>query len=183
MNHQTLEIINYSLKFGEIPSCLKTSIVVPISKVTNSIKSEDKRAINTLSVFDNIMEKSVKTQLENYFEDNKLLIEEQHGFRRNHSCETSLNVIINQWKADIDSGKIIIIVSIDFKRAFETISRSLFLQKCRKYGFTIKALKWFENYFENRTQKTKIENVTSSELNNDIGIKEQCCHASYSLFI
>ena len=63
-------------------------------------------------------------------------------------------------------------MSIDFKRAFETVSRSMFLQKCQKYGFTNQALKWFENYFDNRKQKTKIENLTSSELNNDIGIPQ-----------
>ena len=175
-----LEIFNKSITTCVIPKYFKISTVIPIPKVQSSIKCEDKRAINTLPVLNSILEKIVKNQIVDYFEDNNLLIDEQHGFRKNHSCETALNIIINEWKKEVDSGKFIIVVSIDFKRAFETISRDLFLKKCQKYGFSDCALKWFDNYLKTESRKPKwtIIHQTKSKISS-ASPKGQSCHAFY----
>lgn len=144
-------MINFSLKNGCVPKQFKISTVVPIPKVKNSIKCEDKRPINKLPICDKILEKIVKNQIDEYLENNQILNEKQSGFRKKHSCETSLNCELLSWKQHIENNKIVILVSLDLKRAFETIDRDLFVKKCARYGFDENAIKWFKSYLSDRT--------------------------------
>ena len=45
-----------------------------------------------------ILEKVVKEQLEAYIEKHKILTRYQSGFRKNFSCQTTVNFEINKWK-------------------------------------------------------------------------------------
>jgi Reverse transcriptase (RNA-dependent DNA polymerase) len=127
---------------------------------------------NKLPVCDKILEKAVKVQLEEYLENNKIFNEKQSGFRKNHSCETSLNCDIVNWKQKMEENKIVVLVSIDLKRAFETIDRDLFLKKCVRYGFDEKSADWFKSYLSDRTQQTKIGDSISEALDIGIGIPQ-----------
>lgn len=66
----------------------------------------------------------------------------------------------------------IIAVFLDFKRAFETIDRRLLLAKLAKMGVTGIELSWFENYLSNRRQRTKFNDVVSSEREVRIGLPQ-----------
>lgn len=61
-----------------------------------------------------------KNQVLKHIEENKILREEQSGFRRGFSCETALQDTLIEWRVEMDESKIIGVVFIDFKRAFET---------------------------------------------------------------
>jgi hypothetical protein len=70
----------------------------------------------------------LNNQLSQYIENNSILIPQQSGFRRNHSCETSLSLVLKQWKELVDQNKVIISVFLDLKSAFEAIDRQILLQ-------------------------------------------------------
>jgi hypothetical protein len=129
-----LDIINQSFDVAVFPSAFKTSTVIPIQKVPKTIKSEEFRLINMLSVYEKAIECIVKEQLSAFFEENNVLIEQQSGFRKSHSSETSLNLVLTQWKEEIDQGKVVVGVLLDLKRAFETIYRNLLLGKFEREG-------------------------------------------------
>lgn len=93
-------------------------MVVVLEKVINASKPADFRPVNMLSTFEKIMESVVKEQLLNHITDNDILIPEQSGYRKSHSCETALNYAIADWKCEIDSKIVILALFIDFKRAF-----------------------------------------------------------------
>ena len=48
-----------------------------------------------------------------------------------------------------------IAVSIDLKKAFDTINHSILLHKLSVYGIRDRALSWFTTYIKNRCQKVK----------------------------
>jgi hypothetical protein len=50
----------------------------------------------------------------------------------------------------------LVTISLDFKRAFESIKISLFLDIMELYGIRETELEWFTDYFSNRKQKVKI---------------------------
>lgn len=56
------------------------------------------------------------------------------GFRAGHLCEGLVVYIVNEWIRNIDQGKIILAVFVDFKRAFDTIDIKLLLGKLREIG-------------------------------------------------
>lgn len=69
-----------------------------------------------LPIIEKIIESTVKKQLMEYIEKNDILIEEQSGFRKNHSCETALNLMISNWMNEIQDQKVIVARFLDFKR-------------------------------------------------------------------
>jgi Reverse transcriptase (RNA-dependent DNA polymerase) len=58
-------------------------------------------------------------------------------------------------------NKYIVAVFLDLKRAFETIDRDILLQKLYHYGIQGKVLEWLRDYLSNRTQVTRINDVSS----------------------
>lgn len=146
--------------------------MVPIPKIAGTRNAEEFRPINTLPVDEKILETVVKRQLVSFVEENKLLHEAQSGFRDKHSCETALNLAIAVWKEEMNAGKIIVIVFLDLKRAFETIDRALLLQKLKAMGVEGVELKWFENYVSGRRQQTKFNDDVSPARPIDIGVPQ-----------
>lgn len=79
-----LEIIfNQTLKEGLVPDSFKNALVVPLYK-GNGHKTNitNYRPISLLNVFSKIFEKTIKTRLLNYLEENNLLPTSQFGFRK-----------------------------------------------------------------------------------------------------
>ena len=56
------------------------------------------RGISILQVIEKLFERVLCSQITSHFESNSLFVNQQHGFRTNHSCETALNSIIDNWK-------------------------------------------------------------------------------------
>jgi hypothetical protein len=83
------------------------------------------------------------------------LINEQSGFRENHPCESSLNLVLTSWKEDIQNNKIIVGVFLDLKRAFETLERAILLKLMQGEGVNNEEQAWFQDYFTGRRQKTQ----------------------------
>lgn len=167
-----LNFINTSLQYGNFPTELKVSTIVPIPKIQNATEMSDYRPINTLPDIEKLLELSVYDQVVDYFQMNNLFIGNQSGFRKKHSCETAVQLSISKWKQIIDEGNFIVAVFIDFKRAFETIDREILINKLKYYGINGTVLKWFQQYILDRQQVTKIGNSISNALNNSIGVPQ-----------
>jgi len=166
------KLINDILLTGVFPNIYKISTVIPIEKVKNTIKCEDFRPINMLTIEEKILEQIVKVQLLKYIEDQNILCSQQSGFRSKYSCETALNLAIDGWKGELQLKKIIAVVFLDLKRAFETIDRNRLLQKLHKIGIRGVALKLFKSYLTNRSQRCRYEGDISQDKPNDLGVPQ-----------
>lgn len=166
-----LDIINKSLETGVFPEKWKESVITPVQKVEKTKKCEEYRPINALGTCEKILEKVVKNQLEGYMEQNKYLYKHQSGFRKGFSCETAVNYIVNRWKYREKNNKIMALF-LDLKRAFETIDREILLKKLYNYGVKDTEFKWFKSYMTNRKQRTKVNNIKSSKINNEYGVPQ-----------
>jgi hypothetical protein len=96
---------------------------------------------NMLPKHEKLLETVVKIQLEEHFETNNLFNDEQSGFRKNHSCETALDLIIANWTMDSEQKNSI----VDFKRTFETIIREILIKKFEIFGVKGKELQWLQS--------------------------------------
>lgn len=166
------DIINLSFSTGIFPPMLKESIIVPIQKVNGTKKIEEYRPINTLPCVEKVLEKVAYKQLCIFFEDNNIICMEQSGFRSGHSCESALNYVIDDWKNALGNQESIITVFLDFQKAFETIERSLLINKLRMYGLGQTPIRWMLSYLNDRTQRVKINNKLSDALLNNIGVPQ-----------
>ncbi|CAL1671997.1 unnamed protein product [Lasius platythorax] len=166
------EVLNKSLEEGMFPTGWKEAIVVPIPKVRGTIKVEEFRPINKLPVYEKVLEIVVYKQLIEYLEKNNLLKECQSGFRARHSCETVLQCIISEWKREIAEGKMIGVVFLDLRRAFEVVNRKILISKLEGYGLKESVLNWFKSYLDNRTQRVKFNGILSPPVNVDVGVPQ-----------
>lgn len=156
------DLINKIISTGFIPLPFKDGRITAVLKKRNPKGYGDVRPITILSITEKIMEKTVETQLRKFIEEENILHKYQFGFRNKHNTELAINVILEKWTNEMEAGKVIAVLLLDMKRAFETLSHSKLLKKlqcfCSKDDMTYA---WFENYLINRRQIVIMNNARS----------------------
>ena len=77
--------------------------------------------------------------------------EAQHGFRNKHSTITNLIELLNDITKQLDNRNNVDLISIDFSKAFDTISHNKLIYKLPKYYIDKKTLRWVKEFLNNRT--------------------------------
>jgi hypothetical protein len=167
-----LNVINTVIAEQTFPECWKIAMVVPIPKVINSKDPNNYRPINILPLFEKILEIVMSMQITKYIEENRILCTEQSGFRKSHSCESTIQSVISKWRQYADEGLFTVAAFLDFKRAFETIDRERLLDKLVKYGFKEESTKLIRSFLTERKQYVHVNNKKSSSIDINIGVPQ-----------
>ena len=72
----------------------------------------------------------------NFIDANKILYEYQFGFRKSHSTNHAIISLVEKVNNAMDSGKILIGVFLDLRKAFNTVDHCILLDKLYKYGIS-----------------------------------------------
>lgn len=166
------QIINESLMNGVFPDDWKTATITPIPKISNTMKANEFRPINSMPNEEKILECVVKEQLMKFLETNNIITENQSAYRSKHSCESALNFMISNFKEAKERGETVIAIFLDLKRAFETVDRQRMAKKLENIGINNTELHWFESYMTNRKQIVKYKNEKSEEMIVPIGLAQ-----------
>ena len=145
-----MHIINLSLESGMVPHFYKLVKVLPIYKADRHNVFSNYHPISLLSVFSKILEKAACSQILSYFVVNKLLYQHQYGFRLGHSTEHALLQFTENIFSALNQNQYNISVFIDLKKAFDTVSHSIPLQKSDYYGIRCSTLDWVRSYLADR---------------------------------
>ena len=154
-------ICNQSIAKSVFPSKWKEAKVTPLFKNGPLEDVNNYRPISILPVLSKVLEKHVHESFYDYLHAFQLLHKTQSGFRSQHSCETALVNMIDSWLNAIDNGKMIGVVLVDFKKAFDLVDHRILLNKLEIYGIKDDALSWFDTYLTNRKQQVSINNCQS----------------------
>ena len=68
-------------------------------------------------------------RLMKFIEKNKILSQNQYGFRENRSTELAISELTNKITKAIDQGEYTIGIFLDLSKAFDTISHKILIQK------------------------------------------------------
>ena len=74
-----------------------------------------------LSAVAKILERLISDQLYKYLETQSILSQQQAGFRKNYSTQTSLLETTNKWLINMDKGYLNGVVFLDLKKAFDCV--------------------------------------------------------------
>jgi hypothetical protein len=165
-------LINESYKKGIFPDILKISKIIPLHKSGDKSKTENYRPIALLPNLSKIFEETLRTRIEKFLEKHNLIIEEQFGFRKNHSTCDAIRNLTDYIYDKLDNNKKVLTIFIDLKKAFDTICHTTLLNKLYKIGIRGNFLDVLRNYLENRQQKTYINNETSDKLQVKYGLPQ-----------
>ena len=155
-------ILNMSMSQGLFPAELKIANVLPLYKTDDCMVFNNYRPVSILCMLSKVFEKVMYSRLIDFLEENKILIVNQFGFRKNHSSYMALMVLIDKLTKALENGDYVIGMFLDFSKAFDTVNHQILLEKLEYYGIRGSALAWFESYLADRQQYVTCNGVKSS---------------------
>ena len=158
-NHLT-KICNDSKTEQIFPESLKFADVIPIHKKDDRTNKENYLPVSLLPIVSKLLERDMYNQVNSYIE--KHLSPYLFGFRKGHSTEQCLNIMLEHWKKALDNKKYVGAVLTDLSKAFDCLNHELLIAKLNAYGFEVSALNHIYNYLSKRNQRTKIMSSNSS---------------------
>ena len=147
-------LINQSINTGIFPKLLKISKVCPVYKDGEKKLFSNYRPISLLPSFSKVYEKVIFSRMISFITKKSILIENQYGFRENHSSYMALLDLQDKITSALDKQKFALGIFVDLQKAFDTVNHSILLEKLSHYGFRGVPLKWLSSYLSNRTQFT-----------------------------
>ena len=88
-----------------------------------------------------------------------LLSKFQCGFRKGYGAQDCLLAMLENWKNEVDKGKVFGALLTDLPKAFDCLSHELIIAKLNACRFSLSALKLVHNYLSKRQQRTKNQPV------------------------
>ena len=155
-------IFNKSLSQGVVPKNLKCSLISPVYKSEDKSLVSNYRPVSVLSCFSKILEKLMFKRLMSFIDKQKILYQDQFGFRKNHSTEMAIISLTQKITEAIENKKFTIGIFLDLSKAFDTVDHSILLDKLEYYGIRGITLKWFKSYLSDRKQIVKFYEYRSS---------------------
>ena len=161
-----------SLQTTIFPDDWNLAKVTPVFKDGNKNDCGNYRPISVISVVAKIFEKLVYQQLKSFMTINYILLEQQSGFRAQHSAETTLLSSTNEWLYNMDKGLFTGVLFLDLKKAFDTVDHMILLAKLETYGIQGNSLEWFKYYLKDRKQVCSVNGKVSAAKNIKCGVPQ-----------
>ena len=117
------------------------------------------RPVSMLPNLSKVFERYIHNQIDQFFD--KVLSKHQCGFRKGHSAQPSLIVLLEKWKESADLGHVFRALLTDLSKAFDCLPHNL-IAKLNAYGFNNKAVRFVYDYLTSCKQRTKISDTYSS---------------------
>ena len=106
-----------------------------------------------------------KGDIQHAFVHNQLITEKQWAYRRGYSAELLLVHLTEIWRRALDSGNVVAVAFVDFRKAFDSVSEEILVKKLEyNFGITGVLLDWIKDYLSGRMQFTVLNGVKSDML-------------------
>ena len=133
--------------------------------------SKVSRTITKLPFLFKQVERVVASRLSKHTAQFNLSVPFQSAYKGNHSFETALLKVQNDFLQAMDNQKVGVLILLDLSTAFDTLNHTLLLKSLtNELGLSGKALAWFRSYLEGRFQQVKIGRQCSSKHKVDYGV-------------
>ena len=150
-----------SFCLGEIPEEYKMQQIVPLHKKGSKANAANYRPIALTSHVIKIFERVLRNKLMDYLEQNKIINNNQHGFRKGHSCLSQLlshtTFILDQ----MNQGNDVDTIYVDYSKAFDKVDHGILLKKLKLYGIEGKYHAWLSNFLQERKQFVCVKDSVS----------------------
>ena len=159
-------LFNTFIETSRFPDSWKVARVTPIFKEGDKAEKSNYRPISVLPVISRLFEKLVTNQLyQNMIMDTFQLANPAFCafIQQSHACLKILTT------GKMDLGKLVGLVFIDLKKAFDTVDHNILCIKPELYGVQQRELSWFKSYLSNRKQFCRVNGVDSKICGIEVG--------------
>ena len=155
------------------PKIWKHAIIVPIAKRGKDPSNPvNYRPISLTSCLCKLLEKMVNYRLNWYLRKNKVLSPTQFGSQAEHSTLDSLSHLENYIRREFERKQITAAVFFDIEKAYDTTWRYSILRALHQNGFRGHLPYFIQNFIENRTFQTRVDNVYSDIFTLECGVPQ-----------
>ena len=156
------------------PDLWKLANVTPIHKKEDKQLVKNYRPISLLPICGKIFEKIIFNSLYSYLNVNKLLTENQSGFRPGDSTTNQLLYLVSEIHDAFEDSKSLEVraVFLDISKAFDKVWHEGLIFKLKQNGVSGKLLKLFESYLHNRKQRVMINGSYSEYADIQSGVPQ-----------
>ncbi|KAM7379021.1 hypothetical protein PAMP_017842 [Pampus punctatissimus] len=176
-------IFNMSLAQAAVPSCFKTTSIVPVPKHSTAASLNDYRPVALTPIIMKCFERLVLAQLKSCLPPT--LDPLQFAYRQNRSTEDAISTALHLALSHLDNNNSYVrMLFIDFSSAFNTIIPSKLVSKLCDLGINTSLCNWILDFLTNRPQYVKLDGHISSTLTLNTGVPQGCVLSPllYSLF-
>ena len=130
------------------------------------------RPISLLPIFGKNFERIIYNNIFEYLTTNKLISDNQSGFKPGDSCVNQLLSITHEIYHSLDNGLEVRGVSLDISKAFDKVWDEGLILKLDQYGTTENLLCLIKCFLKNRNQRVVLNGQTSSWTNVLAGVPQ-----------
>ena len=178
-------IFTKSFTTGTLPKDWLTANICPVHKKGRRDDASNYRPISLTSICSKVLEHIIYHNIMKHLNSNNILIENQHGFRANHSCVTQLLTLTEDISYALDHRKQVDVILLDFAKAFDTAPHQRLFTKLHFYGIQNDTYNWIKAWLSNRTQQILLDGITSSSVAVTSGVPQGTilCPLMFLLYI
>ena len=154
-------IFSKSMKDTKIPLDWKRANVIPIFKKGDKSEVDNYRPVSLTSIVCKLLESIIKDKMVEFFDENDLIRDSQHGFRKNRSCLTNLLKFLNVATEAFDKGEQLDVTYLDFSKAFDKVPHKRLCMQLKCHGISGKTLDWIELWLSGRQQRVLLNGSKS----------------------
>ena len=155
-----------------LPSDWLKDNVCPVFKKGNRTHASNYHPISLTSICCKTMEHIIYHSAIQHLNSFNVLIENQHGFRSQHSCVTQLNSLLEDLSYSMDHHQQTDVILLDFAKAFDSVSHQRLLVKLRHYGITNNICHWISTWLTQRSQKVVLDSASSESVSVQSGVPQ-----------
>ena len=162
LSHLTF-FFNLCLANSVFPKNLKKAVIIPIHKANEKNKFNNYRPISILPILSKVLEKILHGSISQFLLEHGVLHNYQFGFRKHHCTYMPIAHIFNDATNAHTNNEILFATYLDLAKAFDTVSIDILLKKLHHIGIRDSTYRMLVSYLSERTQRTKINDMISSE--------------------
>ena len=110
------------------------------------------------------MEHIIQSSTMRHLDDNAILHDAQHGFRKRRSCETQLIITTTDLHKALDNNLQADGILLDFSKSFDKVPHNRLALKLDYYGIRGNNLSWIRSFLSNRKQKVVLNGKQSETI-------------------
>ena len=98
----------------------------------------------------------MRDALVHYLENNHLILDSQHSFRKGRSCLTNLLEFLDRVTGCVDAGdNSVNVIFLDFTKAFDKVPHRRLVSRLKSHGIEGKILDWNSEWLWGRVQTSE----------------------------